>query len=85
MIHDNSKMLARFLKDPRKACRKISSGLKGVTVRSTEQLFSVKYLFGEANIASNFLFLEDNLKFLHVTVPFMYKFRSFRSKFPKTF
>ena len=50
-MHANSKMLARFLKDPRKACRKILSGLKGVTVRGTEQLFSVKYLFGDANTA----------------------------------
>ena len=28
--------------------------------RGTQQLFSVKYLLGEANIASNCLFLEDN-------------------------
>ena len=27
--------------------------------RGTQRLFSVKYLFGEANIAENFLLLED--------------------------
>ena len=27
--------------------------------RGTQQLFSVKYLFGEENIAQNFLWLED--------------------------
>ena len=33
------------------------------SVRGTQRLFSVKYLFGETNIASNFLLLEDNQKF----------------------
>ena len=28
--------------------------------RGTQQLFSMKYLFGEANIAWNFLLLEDS-------------------------
>ena len=27
--------------------------------RGTQRLFSLKYLFGEANIAQNFLLLED--------------------------
>ena len=30
--------------------------------RGTERLFSVKYLFGEANIALDFLLLEDGYK-----------------------
>ena len=33
--------------------------------RGTQRLFSVKYLFGEANIANNFLLLEDGTHFLH--------------------
>ena len=32
--------------------------------RGTQRLFSVKYLFVEANIAENLLLLEDGLKFL---------------------
>ena len=43
-----------------------SSGIPGskftitfLSFRGTHRLFSVKYLFGEANIAYNFLFLED--------------------------
>ena len=33
-------------------------------MRGTQRLFSVKYLFGEANATQNFLLLEDSLKFL---------------------
>ena len=33
-------------------------------IKGTQRLFSVKYLFGEANIAYHFLFLENGLKFL---------------------
>ena len=43
--------------------------------RGTQQLFSVKYLFGEENIAQNFLWLEDGQKVLDDHV-FMYNFRS---------
>ena len=37
--------------------------------RDTQRLFSVKHPFGEANIARNFLLLEDG--YFYMTVPFM--------------
>ena len=33
--------------------------------RRTQRLFSVKYLFGQANIAQNFLLLDDDRFFMH--------------------
>ena len=35
-----------------------------VFIRGTQRLFSVKYRFGEAHIAWNFLLLEDGKRFL---------------------
>ena len=52
------------------------------------RLFSVKYLFAEANIAENFLLLEDGYKFLddRFTIhQIMYSFRSLSNKFPTIF
>ena len=34
-----------------------------VEVRGTQRLFSLKYLIAEANIAKNFLLLEDDYNF----------------------
>ena len=34
-------------------------------IRGTQRVFSVEYMFGEANIAYNFLLLKEGLKFLH--------------------
>ena len=49
--------------------------------KGTQQLFSVKYLFGQENFGYNFLLLEDGYKFLTLTT-IMYNFRSSTNKFP---
>ena len=53
--------------------------------RDTQRLFSVKHPFGEANIARNFLLLEDG--YFYMTVPFMdcAVFEAHPNKFPKIF
>ena len=54
-------------------------------LRSTQRVFSVKYLFGEANIAWNLLQLEDSYKFLDEYFKHTYKFRRLSNKFPAMF
>ena len=52
--------------------------------RGTQRLFSVKYLLGEADVALNFLLLEDGQKFLDDrSIPV--DFRSLSNKFPMIF